>query len=147
MRHSGLAGFLWTDERTTEISSSSNTVIMPSSSTSTTTTTKKIFVCVPTVSCALLPCRSHKQKTQPQLEGIPQPDRDALDSARWMAYDAANEYLAEQRSMRAPRRPHDPPAPSGKLLHRIEGFRHFRSVIHFFVAEYGVLGNSVDEQG
>ncbi|CAM9264156.1 unnamed protein product, partial [Hapterophycus canaliculatus] len=64
-----------------------------------------------------------------EMGGMPHPDRDALDSARWMAYDAANEYLAEQRSMRAPRRPHDPPAPSGKLLHRIEGFRHFRSVI------------------
>lgn len=63
------------------------------------------------------------------MDGIPQPDRDALDSARWMAYDAANEYLAEQRSMRGPRRPHDPPAPSGKLLHSIQGFRHFRYVV------------------
>ncbi|CAM9751881.1 unnamed protein product [Ectocarpus sp. 6 AP-2014] len=63
-----------------------------------------------------------------EMEGIPKPDRDALDSARWMAYDAANEYLAERRSKRAPRRPQDPPAPSGKLLHLFEGFQHFRSM-------------------
>lgn len=63
------------------------------------------------------------------MGGIPKPDRDALDSARWMAYDAANEYLAERRSKRAPRRPQDPPAPSGKLLHHLEGFRHFRFVV------------------
>ena len=69
-----------------------------------------------------------------QLQGIPKPDRDALDSARWMAYDAANEYLAEQRLERAPRRPNDPPPPSGKVLQRLRGFRHFRYYIQEHVA-------------
>lgn len=45
-----------------------------------------------------------------------------------MAYDAANEYLAERRLARAPRRPGDPPPLNGKLLHHMDGFRHFGSI-------------------
>lgn len=62
------------------------------------------------------------------MEGLPIPDRDSLDSARWMAYDAANEYLATRRAERAPRRAGDPPPPDGKVLHRMEGFQPFASL-------------------
>ncbi|CAM9776922.1 unnamed protein product [Sphacelaria rigidula] len=68
-----------------------------------------------------------------QLPGVPLPDRDSIDSARWMAFDAANEYLAEKRSERRPRRACDGPNPDGKVLHRMPGFRHFRSMEHAVV--------------
>jgi len=63
-----------------------------------------------------------------QMEGVPQPDRDTVDAARWMAFEAANAFLARRRSERAPRRPTERPAPGGKLLRARAGFRCFKSM-------------------
>lgn len=49
-----------------------------------------------------------------------------MDCARWAAFDAANEYLAERRAKRAPRRPGDPP--DGNMLQHMKGFRPFKSM-------------------
>ena len=66
--------------------------------------------------------------TRPQCKGFSKPDRDAVDATRWMAYDAANDFLARKRADRAPRRSSDCPPPNGKMLHRLEGFQCFRSM-------------------
>lgn len=64
---------------------------------------------------------------------MPIPDRDSMDAARWAAFDAANEYLAGKRAERAPRRPTDHPAPDGRVLHGMKGFRHFKSIDHAII--------------
>lgn len=64
-----------------------------------------------------------------QVEGVQNMlSRNDVDAARRMAYDAANDYLERLRAARTRRPPTDGPTRRGRYLHRVEGFRFFRSM-------------------
>lgn len=81
------------------------------------------------IALSIRPTIRHTHPPHPTLQvgGIPTSDRDTVDFAHWIAYDAASECLLERRESKPCKHPCEPLTP-GKLLHFLDNvWRHFRS--------------------